>query len=164
MRARSGFPNRTPIEQLYAALRDLGYEDGRTADIELLGAEGNADRLNSLVADLIRKRPQVIVALTSPAALALNRANIDAPVVFLFVSDPIRLGLVESLPRPGGNYTGVTFRRRGAWGEASRTAQGCAARQSARSRSFGAHSSRRMPRWLKHPKCCSWAWDYAELS
>ena len=47
--------------------------------------------------------------MTSPAALALKRANVTTPVVFLFVSDPIRLGLIESLPRPGGNYTGVTF-------------------------------------------------------
>ena len=47
--------------------------------------------------------------MTSPAALALKRTNLTTPVVFLFVSDPIRLGLVESLPRPGGNYIGVTF-------------------------------------------------------
>lgn len=104
----SGFPHRTPIDQLYA-LRDLGHEHGRSADIELLGAEGDADRLTSLVAKLVRDRPQIVVAVTSPAALALKRANVTTPVVFLFVSDPIRLGLVESLPRPGANYTGVTF-------------------------------------------------------
>src|SRR3954454_18904153 len=105
----SGFPHRTPIEQLYAALRDLGYEHGRTADIQLLGAEGDPDRLTSFVAKLAQEHPQVIIAVTSPAALALKRANVTTPVVFLFVSDPIRLGLIESLPRPGGNYTGVTF-------------------------------------------------------
>jgi putative tryptophan/tyrosine transport system substrate-binding protein len=105
----SGFPHRTPIDQLYAALRDLGHEHGRTADIQLLGAEGDPARLMSFVRKLTQDRPQVIIAVTSPAALALKRANVSAPVVFLFVSDPIRLGLVESLPRPGGNYTGVTF-------------------------------------------------------
>jgi putative ABC transport system substrate-binding protein len=105
----SGFPHRTPIEQLYAALRDLGHEHGRTADIELLGAEGDPDRLTSFVVKLVQEHPQVIIAVTSPAALALKRANVTTPVVFLFVSDPIRLGLIESLPRPGGNYTGVTF-------------------------------------------------------
>src|SRR5829696_8405557 len=105
----SGFANRTPIDQLYAALRNLGHEHGRTADIELLSAEGDPDRLNSFVANLVQEHPQVIFAVTSPAALALKRANVTSPVVFLFVSDPIRLGLVASLPRPGGNYTGVTF-------------------------------------------------------
>src|SRR4051794_24189195 len=105
----SGFPHRTPIEQLYAALRDLGHEHGRTAEIQLLGAEGDPDRLTSFVAKLAQEHPQVIIAVTSPAALALKRANVTTPVVFLFVSDPIRLGLIESLPRPGGNYTGVTF-------------------------------------------------------
>jgi putative ABC transport system substrate-binding protein len=67
----SGFPNRTPIQQLFAALRELGYEDGRTATIELLGGEGNSDRLKDLVARLDQQRPDVIIALTSPAVLAL---------------------------------------------------------------------------------------------
>ena len=67
----SGFPNRTPIQQLFAALRELGYEDGLTATIELLGGEGNADRLNALVARLAQQPPDVIIALTSPAVLAL---------------------------------------------------------------------------------------------
>jgi len=105
----SGFPNRTPIDQLYSALRDLGHHHGRTADIELLGAEGDPDRLTSFVTRLIQERPHVTIAVTSPAALALKRANVSTPVVFLFVSDPIRLGLIEALPRPGGNFTGVTF-------------------------------------------------------
>src|SRR5215212_2902610 len=105
----SGFPHRTPIEQLYAALRDLGHEHGRTAEIELLGAEGDPGRLTSFVAKLVQEHPEVTIAVTSPAALALKRANVTTPVVFLFVFDPIRLGLVHSLPRPGGNYTGVTF-------------------------------------------------------
>ena len=105
----SGFPHRTPIDQLYSALRDLGHEDGRTADIELLGAEGDPERLTSFVRHLVQEQPQITIAVTSPAVLALKRANLTTPVVFLFVSDPIRLGLVDSLPRPGGNYTGVTF-------------------------------------------------------
>src|SRR5262252_2303004 len=72
----SGFPNRTPIQDLFAALRELGYEDGRTATIELLGGEGNADRLNALVARLAQQPPDVIIALTSPAVLALKRAGV----------------------------------------------------------------------------------------
>ena len=137
----SGFPHRTPIEQLYAALRDLGYEHGRTADIQLLGAEGDPDRLTSLVAKLAQEHPQVIIAVTSPAALALKRANVTTPVVFLFVSDPIRLRLIESLPRPGGNYTGVTF------SDAFIGAILCL--ESARLRSCGAANLKRMLRSLR---------------
>ena len=105
----SGFPNRTPIQQLFAALRELGYEDGRTATIELLGGEGNADRLNALVARLAQQPPDVIIALTSPAVLALKRAGVTTPVVFGFVPDPVGLGVVESLVHPGANFTGITY-------------------------------------------------------
>lgn len=105
----SGFPNRTPIQHLFAALRELGYEDGRTATIELLGGEGDADRLEALVARLARQPPEVIIALTSPAVLALKRAGVATPVVFGFVPDPIGLGVVESLAHPGANFTGITY-------------------------------------------------------
>ena len=105
----SGFPNRTPIQDLFAMLRDLGYEDGRTATIELLGGEGNADRLNALVARLAQQPPDVIIALTSPAVLALKRAGVTTPVVFGFVPDPVGLGVVESLVHPGANFTGITY-------------------------------------------------------
>ena len=105
----SGFPNRTPIQHLFAALRELGYEDGRTAAIELLGGEGDADRLKALVARLAEQPPEVIIALTSPAVLGLNRAGVTTPVVFGFVPDPVGLGVVESLARPGANFTGITY-------------------------------------------------------
>jgi putative ABC transport system substrate-binding protein len=104
----SGFPNRTPINVLIEALRALGYEDGNTAKIELLGGEGDAERLAMLVDSLASKKPDVIIAITSPAALALKRAGIVTPVVFAFVTDPIGLGIVKSLAQPGGNFTGVT--------------------------------------------------------
>jgi putative ABC transport system substrate-binding protein len=105
----SGFPNRTPIHLLIEALQALGYENDRTAAIEVLGGEGDADRLKTLVAELAIKKPDVIIAITSPAALALKQARVATPVVFAFVTDPIRLGLVTSLARPGGNFTGVTY-------------------------------------------------------
>jgi len=98
----SGFPNRTPIHVLIDALRARGYEDG-TAAVELLGAEGDAQRLDTLVTGLVSKKPDVIIALTSPAVLALT------PVVFAFVTDPVRQGIVASLSHPGGNFTGVTY-------------------------------------------------------
>jgi ABC-type uncharacterized transport system substrate-binding protein len=105
----SGFPNQTPIQHLFAELRALDYEDGRTATLELLGAEGNAERLKEFVKRLDAEKPSVIIAMTSPAALAIKRARLTTPVVFVFVSDPVGLGLVESLSHPGGNFTGVTY-------------------------------------------------------
>jgi putative ABC transport system substrate-binding protein len=105
----SGFPDRTPIHVLFAALRTLGYEDGRTAAIELLGGEGDPDRLNTLVAKLAAQRPDVLIALTPPAVLALKQAGVTTPVVFAFVSDPVGLGIVTSLAHPGANFTGLSF-------------------------------------------------------
>jgi putative ABC transport system substrate-binding protein len=105
----SGFPNRTPIRLLFAALRTLGYEDGRTAVIELLGGEGDPSRLNALVAELAAQPPEVIIALTDPAVLALQQAGVTTPVVFAFVSDPVGLGIVKSPARPGGNFTGISY-------------------------------------------------------
>jgi putative ABC transport system substrate-binding protein len=105
----SGFPNRTPIHLLVEALRALGYEDGSTATIELLGGEGNADRLNDLIAHLAAERPDIIIAITSPAVLGLKQAALPTPVVFLFLSEPVALGIVESAAHPGGNFTGITY-------------------------------------------------------
>jgi putative ABC transport system substrate-binding protein len=105
----SGYPNRTPIHLLLQALAGLGYENGRTATIELLGGEGNLDRLHALVANLEISKPDVIIAITSPAVLALKQASLRTPVVFAFVGDPVGLGIVESLAHPGGIFTGVTY-------------------------------------------------------
>src|SRR5262249_49567711 len=77
--------------------------------IELYGAEGDEGRLKDMVARLVARPPDVIVAITSPAALALKRAGATTPVVFVFVTDPVELGIVKSLARPGGNFTGITY-------------------------------------------------------
>jgi ABC-type uncharacterized transport system substrate-binding protein len=105
----SGFAHRTPIEQLYGALKELGYEDQRTVEIELLSADGDPERLRSFVGHLAAQPPSLVIALTSPAVLALKQARVAAPVVFVFVADPVGLGIVDSLARPGGAYTGVSF-------------------------------------------------------
>jgi putative ABC transport system substrate-binding protein len=94
---------------LLSELRALGYEDGRTAAIEVLGGEGDPDRLNSIVAKLAAESPNLIIALTDPAVLALKKAGVATPVVFAFVSDPVGLGIVKSLARPEGNFTGLTY-------------------------------------------------------
>ena len=113
----SGFPNRTPIHLLIEALAKLGYENGRTAKIELLGGEGDPGRLNGLVAEIRVQRPDVIIAITSPAAVALKDAKLAIPVVFAFVPDPVGLGIVESIAQPGGNFTGVTYSEAGVGGK-----------------------------------------------
>jgi putative tryptophan/tyrosine transport system substrate-binding protein len=105
----SGFPHRTPINVLLAELRTLGYEDGRTAAIEVLGGEGDPDWLNTLVSKLAAQSPDVIIALTDPAVLALKQAGVATPVIFAFVTDPVGLGIVKSLARPGANFTGLTY-------------------------------------------------------
>jgi putative ABC transport system substrate-binding protein len=105
----SGFPDRTPIHLLFEALKTLGYERGRTATIDLYGAEGDGRRLTALVGQIAVQMPRVIVGLTTPAARALRDAGVTTPVVFAFVSDPVGQGIVESLARPGANFTGVTY-------------------------------------------------------
>lgn len=105
----SGFPRRTPIDHLFDALRERGYEDGRTAKIELLGGEGDPDRLKALIAGIVSEKPDVTIAVTSPAALGLKQAGLLKPVVFAFVSDPVGQGIVASLAHPGGNFTGISY-------------------------------------------------------
>jgi ABC-type uncharacterized transport system substrate-binding protein len=112
----SGFPNRTPIRQLFEALSKLGL-DSRTATIDLLGGEGDPTRLNALVAQIGVQKPDVVIAITSPAVVALKEAKLTIPVVFAFVPDPVGLGIVESLAQPGGNFTGVTYSESGLGGK-----------------------------------------------
>jgi putative ABC transport system substrate-binding protein len=89
------------------ALRDLGYTEGQNVTFDLR-LERRNERLPSLAAELVAGRPDVIVAVTTPAARAAKQATSTIPIVMTFVSDPVGTGLVSSLAHPGGNVTGVT--------------------------------------------------------
>ena len=96
------------IESFQREFRKLGYIDGRNIAFDYRDAEGKLDRLPGLADELVRHQVDVIIAPNTPAAVAAKNATKSIAIVFIDVTDPIAAGLVDSLPRPGGNITGFT--------------------------------------------------------
>ena len=98
-----------PLEALRQGLRELGWVEGRNIVIEYRYAEGRIDRLPGLAEELVRLKVDLIVASPTPSALAARDASRTIPIVGLSLTEPVAVGLVASLARPGGNVTGVTY-------------------------------------------------------
>jgi ABC-type uncharacterized transport system substrate-binding protein len=94
---------------LRQSLRENGYVEGQNLLIEWRFAEGKSDRLRSFAGELVRLKVEVVVTLSTDAALAVKNATASIPVVFTQVSDPVASGVVSNLARPGGNLTGFSI-------------------------------------------------------
>ena len=98
-----------PLEAFRQGLRELGWVEGQNIVIEYRYAEGRTDRLPGLADELVRLKVDVIAASPTPAALAARNATRTIAIVGMGLTEPVGLGLVASLARPGGNVTGVTY-------------------------------------------------------
>lgn len=108
LEAGSASTNRHFLEAFETGLRELGYQVGRQVVIDALWAEGRADRFAPLAQELLQRRPDVMVVASTLGAVAIKPVVKTTPVVFVGVADPQDAGLVASLARPGGNFTGLS--------------------------------------------------------
>jgi putative ABC transport system substrate-binding protein len=105
----SGSQEPSLLEVLRQRLRELGWIEGRNIEFEYLFAEGKYDRLPALAAELIGRNVDLIAASPTPATLAARNATQAIPIVGISFDNPVQLGLVASLARPGGNVTGISY-------------------------------------------------------
>ena len=105
---RAGQPPETYVVGFQRGLRERGYVDGKNVVVEFRVTDGSFDQLPRFAEELVRSKVDVILASAAPAALAAKRVTTSVPIVFVGVIDPVELGLVQSLVRPGGNITGLS--------------------------------------------------------
>ncbi|HTF74451.1 MAG TPA: ABC transporter substrate-binding protein [Bradyrhizobium sp.] len=94
---------------MFDGLRELGYVEGRNLIVERRYAEGHADRFPEFAAEMVRLKVDVIIVVTTPAALAAKKATTTIPIVHPAAIDPVGTGLIASLAHPGGNVTGLSI-------------------------------------------------------
>src|SRR5258708_7706090 len=93
-------------DALFDGLRELGYEEGRNLIVERRYAHGRAERFQEFAAEMVRLNVDIIIVVTTPAALAVKKATTSIPIVHPNAIDPLNTGLIASLAHPGGNLTG----------------------------------------------------------
>jgi putative ABC transport system substrate-binding protein len=96
------------LKAFQQGLRELGYVEGQNVVVEYRHENRELERLSDFAAELVRLKVDILVAVTTNAALAARKSTATIPIVFMGVTDPVAAGLVESLARPGGNSTGIT--------------------------------------------------------
>ena len=108
-RSEDSISNRVILKAFVAGLRELGYVEGQNITIEREFSDANADRLRELAAELVKRKVDLIAALSTTAARPAKQATSTIPLVAINMADPVDDELVASLARPGGNVTGTTF-------------------------------------------------------